>query len=70
MGGNAFDDTRRLSEEAYADLCAKIAQALEALGQANDATKTVLDWRFPPEIADKAMIVKGNYTDYVTQVEE
>ena len=48
MGGNAFQNCQRLSEEAYAELCKKIQETLERLG---------LECRFPPEIADKKKLV-------------
>lgn len=50
MGGNAFDNTQRLSEEAYNSLCKRIAAILEDL-----RVKSTI----PPEIKDKAELVLG-----------
>ena len=58
MGGNAFDNTQRLTEAQYRDLCAKIAEILREIG---------VTFSFPPEIADKADLVlkyKGDDRPY------
>ena len=51
MGGNAFTNTQRLSEEAYNAICRKIGEVLQCLE---------VNYRIPPEITDKAEIALGN----------
>ena len=52
MGGNAFENTARLTEEQYEALCRKIAEALDAMN---------LRYKFPPEVKDKAQLLLGTY---------
>ncbi len=68
MGGNAFEDTRRLSEEDYARTCARVARALAEISarmmeeegeEGRGRRRRRLEWRFPPEISDKAEVVRG-----------
>ncbi len=76
MGGNAFENTRRLSEEEYARICERYAQ--HAVSQFFLKKNNIifnfderiseilsrlggLEWRFPPEIADKAEVVMGEH---------
>ncbi len=76
MGGNAFENTRRLSEEEYARICERYAQ--HAVSQKSFFLNNInlnfderiseilsrlggMEWRFPPEIADKAEVVMGEH---------
>jgi len=52
MGGNAFDDTQRLSEEEYERIVNLVLAILGRKGYLAAA---------PPEIQDKAEIALGNF---------
>lgn len=50
MGGNAFENTKRLNEKEYKSVCAKISEILTYLN---------ISFGFPVEIADKAELAAG-----------
>jgi len=50
MGGNAFENTNRLTEQDYKELCQRISHILSDLN---------LEFSFPPEVSDKAELVKN-----------